>query len=214
MAKTVGADSARVAILNDADETVNTKDYAADFGPTGIFKIDASTSEGLISAAISGLAPTMNKVYGSDMVVEESGKGSGSVSVTLAANDIPDTVLNDLTGMKTDTDSGASFIDTDTRAPYSALEMTSHDRKGNLVHFAVLKGTFGPEGHELRTDTDTEQMATDSVTFGAVNRKSDKKVYAAVNSGQATYAEDKWLSLVFPGATTTTLPGATTPSKA
>lgn len=214
MAKTVGADSARVAILNDTDETVNTKDYAADFGPTGIFKIDASTSEGLISAAISGLAPTMNKVYGSDMVVEESGKGSGSVSVTLAANDIPDPVLNDLTGLKTDTDSGAAFIDTDTRSPYSALELTSHDRKGNLVHFAVLKGHFGPEEHNLQTDTDTEQMATDSVTFGAVNRKSDKKVYAAVNTGQAQYNDAKWLALVFPGATTTTLPGATTPSKA
>ena len=208
MAKTVGADSARVAILNDADETVNTKDYAADFGATGIFKIDASTSEGLISAAISGLAPTMNKVYGSDMVVEESGKGSGSVSVTLAANDIPDPVLNDLTGLKTDVASGAAYIDTDTRAPYSALELTSHDRKGNLVHFAVLKGTFRPEGHELRTDTDTEQMATDSVTFGAVNRKSDKKVYAAVNTGQESYTEAKWLELVFPGTT------PTTPSKA
>ena len=56
MAKTVGADSARVAILNDTDETVNKKDYVTEFGPTGIFKIDASTSEGLISAAISGLA--------------------------------------------------------------------------------------------------------------------------------------------------------------
>lgn len=207
MAKTVGADSARVAILNDADETVNTKDYAADFGATGIFEINASTSEGLISAAISGLAPTMNKVYGSDMVVEESGKGSGSVSVTLAANDIPDPVLNDLTGLKTDTDSGAAFIDTDTRAPYSALELTSHDRKGNLVHFAILKGHFGPEEHNLQTDTDTEQMATDSVTFGAVNRKSDKKVYAAVNAGQANYSDAKWLALVFPGATTS---GATT----
>lgn len=210
MAKTVGADSARVAILNDADETVNTKDYTADFGSTGIFEINASTSEGLISAAITGLAPTMNKVYGSDMVVEESGKGSGSVSVTLAANDIPDPVLNDLTGLKTDTASGAAFIDTDTRAPYSALEMTSHDRKGNLVHFAVLKGTFGPEEHNLQTDTDTEQMATDSVTFGAVNRKSDKKVYAVVNAGQASYSDAKWLALVFPGTassgTTTTTP--------
>lgn len=205
MAKTVGADSARVAILNDTDETVNTKDYAADFGATGIFKIDASTSEGLISAAISGLAPTMNKVYGSDMVVEESGKGSGSVSVTLAANDIPDPVLNDLTGLKTDVASGAAYIDTDTRAPYSALELTSHDRKGNLVHFAVLKGHFGPEEHNLQTDTDTEQMATDSVTFGAVNRKSDKKVYAAVNAGQSAYDDAKWTALVFPGSATTSV---------
>ena len=205
MAKTVGADYARVAILNDTDETVNKKDYVTEFGPTGIFKIDASTSEGLISAAISGLAPTMNKVYGSDMVVEESGKGSGSVSVSLAANDIPDPVLNALTGMKTDVASGAAYIDTDTRAPYSALELTSHDRKGNLVHFAVLKGTFGPEDHNLQTDTDTEQMATDSVTFGAVNRKSDKKVYAVVNAGQLKYDDAKWTELVFPGTATTSV---------
>lgn len=202
MAKTVGVDYARVAILNDSDETVNTKDYTADFGATGIFRIDAQTSEGLISAAITGLAPTMNKVYGSDMVVEESGKGSGSVSVALAANNIPDDVLSDLCGMQKDTASGAHYIDTDTRPPYSALEMTSHDRVGNLVHFAVLKGTFGPEEHNMQTNTDTEQMATDSVTFGAVNRKADKKVYAAVNAGQTGYVDSAWEALVFPGAGT------------
>lgn len=199
MAKTVGADSARVAILDD-NEKVDLTKYSKDFGNTGIFDINAKTSEGLISAAIAGLAPTLNKIYGSDMVVETSGKGAGAVAVTLAANDIPDAVLNDLAGMKQDETSGAYYIDTETRPPYASLEMTSHDNKGNKVHFCVPKGTFGPEEHNLQTNTDTEQIATDSVTFTGVNRKSDKKIYLAVSEGQSGYSADKWDALIFPGA--------------
>lgn len=197
MAKTVGIDFARVAILKDLENEVVDTSFP-EMGETGIFTIDSKTSEGLTVGNIAGLAPQMNKVYGSDMVVETSGKGSGSVTATLGANDIPDGVLSVLAGMKKDETTGAYYIDPDTRPPYSALEFVSHDRVGNKVHFALHKGTFGPEEHNMQTNTDTPQVAVDSVTFTAVNRKSDKRVYSMINEKDTTFKQETWDSYVFP----------------
>ena len=199
MAKTIGIDSARLAILVDGPNEVVDTSYKA-LGETGIFTIDAKTSEGITVGNITGLAPTMTKVYGSDMVVETSGKGSGSVTATLGANDIPDDVLASISGMKQDETVGAWYLDPDSRPPYSAIEFISHDRLNNKVHFALHKGTFGPEEHNMQTNTDQPQVAVDSVTFTAVNRKSDKRVYSTINEKDTLFKQDAWDNYVFPTA--------------
>lgn len=197
MAKTKGIDAGQIAIFKDDDsEQVDLSNTV--LGTTGIYRIDEKTSQGITVGNITGLAPTMTKIYGSDMVVETSGKGTGAITATLGANDIPEPVIDALTGA--DTSKGFSVITSNTRAPYSVIEFITHGRKDNVLHFALLKGTFGLEGHNMQTNTETEQLAPDSLTFTAVNRQSDKAAYAKGDEADESFKLDTWNSFVFPGS--------------
>jgi len=202
MAKTKGIDSGRVAVFkSDDSEQIDTAMTA--LGTEGVYTIDEKTAEGITVGNITGLAPTMTKIYGSDMVVETSGKGTSGATATLGANDIPETVIDALTGVE-ENSNGISVITSNTRPPYSVLEFITHNRQEDLVHFALLKGTFGLEDHSMATNTNTEQLAVDSMTFTAVNRQSDKAVYAKVSEGNAKFNQAAWDSFLFPGTHLTT----------
>lgn len=197
MAKTKGIDSAKVAIFTQDTEKIDLTNKA--IGTTGVFNLNASTAQGMTVGNITGLAPTMTKIYGSDMVVETSGKGTGSITATVGANDIPENVIDAITGV--DNSKGFSVVTSDTRAPYSALEFVTHGRLNNVLHLALVKGTFGLEEHNMQTNTDTEQLAADSLTFTAVNRSSDKVAYAKGDEANTAFKLDDWMKFIFPGYT-------------
>ena len=198
MAKTKGIDSARLAIFKQDDsEKVDLANTA--IGSTGIYKLDEKTAQGMTVGNITGLAPTMTKIYGSDMVVETSGKGVGSVQATVGANDIPEPIIDAITGV--DNSKGFSVVTSDTRAPYSVIEFVTHGRLNNVLHFALLKGTFGLEEHNMQTNTDSEHLVPDSLTFTGVNRQSDKAAYAKGDEANKTFKIDEWNKFIFPGAT-------------
>lgn len=197
MAKTKGIDSAKVAIFKDDTETIDLTNTA--IGTTGVYVLDATTSQGMTVGNITGLAPTMTKIYGSDMVVETSGKGTGSITATIGANDIPEDIIDALTGV--DNSKGFSVVTSDTRAPYSAIEFVTHGRLNNVLHLALVKGTFGLEDHSMQTNTDTEQLAADSLTFTAVNRSSDKVAYAKGDEANTNFKVSDWMKFIFPGYT-------------
>lgn len=176
MAETVGFDYARIALIDENGKVVANKDKG--LSATGIFKIDAPTSKGVISGAISGLAPTITKIWGSNQAVGVSGHGAGNVQVTLAVNDLPHEIVNKISGLTQD-DKGAWVLDTNSVPPFAALELVSLEKRSNkAVHFVLYNGTFAPESRTLQTDTEQEQRATDSLTFTALNRASDGRVYA------------------------------------
>ncbi len=197
MAKTKGIDSARLAIFKATEEKVVTDNTA--IGTTGVYTLDEKTSQGMTVGNITGLTPTMTKIYGSDMVVETSGKGVGSVQATVGANDIPEDVIDAITGV--DNTKGFSVVTSDTRAPYSVIEFITHGRLNNILHFALLKGTFGLEEHNMQTNTESEQLAPDSLTFTGVNRQSDKAAYAKGDEAKKGFEIKKWTDFVFPGNT-------------
>lgn len=199
MAETIGFDYARVAIIDDKTEKVISGE--AGLGDTGVFKIDAPSSDGVISGAISGLAPTITKIYGSNQAVGVSGQGAGNVQVTLAVNDLPHEIVAKLGGLKQD-DKGAWYLDTKSVPPFVALEMVSEEKSSHkAVHLVLYKGTFAPENRTLQTDTDQVQRATDSLTFTALNRASDGRVYAEYwESDDSSFEQSKLDADVFPGA--------------
>lgn len=197
MAKTKGIDSAKLAIFTKDAEKVDLTNKA--IGATGVYKLDEKTAQGMTVGNITGLAPTMTKIYGSDMVVETSGKGVGSVQATVGANDIPEDIIDAITGV--DNSKGFSVVTSDTRAPYSIIEFVTHGRLNNVLHFALLKGIFSLEEHNMQTNTESEQLAPDSLTFTGVNRQSDKAAYAKGDEANETFEVDEWEKFIFPGYT-------------
>lgn len=199
--RTYGVNSARIAILGD-DEKVNKNGFGAfTTGVTnGVFTADATTSMGVTAGDITGLAPTSTRVYGSDMIVEVSQQGTGSVSVTLGVNDLPKEVIHAISGF-TLTSEGFAILGSQSHAPYTALELTSHNRAHQLLHFALVKGIFAPEGHSLQTNNESVQAHPDSLTFAAVNRASDKAVYLeATEDSKWSSNSAAWEKLIFPSS--------------
>lgn len=199
MAKTKGIDSARLAIFKQNEEKIDTSNTT--LGTAGVYTLDEKTAQGMTVGNITGLTPTMTKIYGSDMVVETSGKGVGSVQATVGANDIPEPVIDAITGV--DNTKGFSVVTSDTRAPYSVIEFITHGRMNNILHFALLKGTFGLEEHNMQTNTESENLAPDSLTFTGVNRQSDKAAYAKGDEANESFKIDDWDKFIFPGYTAT-----------
>ena len=200
MAETIGFSYARIAMLDGTTEKVLLAD--AGLSESGIFKVDAPSSKGVISAAIAGLGPTITKIYGSNRAVGVSGQGAGNVTVTFAVNDLPTEIVNKLSGMKQDTN-GAWYIDTETKPPFASLELVSEGNDQKAVHFVLYKGTFAPENRTLQTNNESVQRATDSITFTALNRDSDGRVYAEYWENDSKVKDEALEADVFPGAATT-----------
>lgn len=199
MAEKYGFRKAITALIDKDTEQIIT---GAERGlsENGLFTIDASTSKGVISGAITGLAPTQTKVYGSDAVVDIIAQGTGAVSLTLAANDIPMQILGKLSGMDYDAATGAYKLGKDSKPPFSVVDLVSTDGDKHPIHFALYKGKFGPEEVSLNTNQDQVNRATDSVTFSAVNRNSDGFVYAMYVEDE-THKEADILKDIFKGYT-------------
>lgn len=201
MARTYGVHSARIAILDNTEKVNKTAWGTFNTGVAdGIFTADEKTSMGVTAGDITGLAPTSTRVYGSDMVVEVSQQGTGNVSVTLGVNDLPNEVIHAISGFKLTTE-GFAILSADSKAPYSALEITSHNRAGQLLHFALVKGIFAPEPHNMKTNNESQQAVSDSLTFAAVNRSSDRAVYLEATEDSKWGANSAaWDKLIFPSA--------------
>lgn len=205
MATKVGFDKAIFGILDDQEQLVKGD---SGLSANGIFVADAATSKGVTTASVTGLDPTQNKIYGSNTVTRISQKGSGAVSATLGANDIPESIIYKLSGMEQDADSGAFLIGKNTVAPDAAVIFVSDELNNESIYFALLKGKFVPSDITLNTNNDQEQTEVDSLRFSAVNRASDGNVFASFIPETAPVDEEKVLKFVFPGyassATSTT----------
>ena len=199
--RTYGVNSARIAVLGN-DEKVDKNGFGkfTTGVQNGVFTADATTSMGVTAGDITGLAPTSTRVYGSDMIVEVSHQGTGSVSVTLGVNDLPAEVIHAISGF-TLTSEGFAVLGSKSHAPYAALELTSHNRAHQLLHFALVKGIFSPEGHKMDTNNESVQAQPDSLTFAAVNRASDGAVYLeATEDDKWSTNSAAWDNLIFPAS--------------
>lgn len=193
MPATVGIERIRIAILKD-DETIDTS-----FGENGIFDIDARTSLGATKASITGLAPQINRIWGSNESVAVSSRGTGQVSASIGANSIPADVIAQITGMEKDPVTGGYVLGSQSRAPYAVMEAISTDEQtGKDVHFAILKGMFTPEEVSLQTNNQNQQRTTDALTFTGVNRLADKLVYGTMWEANPGADLAKWDNFVFP----------------
>jgi len=207
---TIGFKKAYFGLIDeDTDMLTGTQpsDPAAIPGAkNGIYEMNAGSVLGVLSAAITGLAPTITKIYGSDVQVDISGQGTGNVSVTFAANDIPMDVEGIITGYKKN-EMGGWYLDDTSRAPFGALDLVSTNRQGQPIHIAFLKGRFAPEEKTLTSNNESPQRATDSLTFSAISRNNTdlRSVTRYVEDGQITLdqiLQDAFMGYEKPAGTT------------
>ncbi len=192
MAMLVGFESARIGILDDNEQV----------DPAKIFTINAQAG-GTLGANITGLNYTPTIQYASDVAYRVSGKGTGSVTCTFTAEDIPMDIIYQITGAVKNAN-GIYVVGKDTQAPYTALEMISHDADNGLVYLGLLKGVFGFPNVNPQTNQAAETDATDSLTFTALNRQSDGLVFAEAFASDEGFQSTNWNSFVFPAVTGTT----------
>jgi phi13 family phage major tail protein len=189
MSQLVGCESARIGIFNAFDDE--------HIDPTKIFSLNAAVGS-LLGANIQNLGYQTTIQYGSDTVFRVSGKGHGAITCALTANDIPDSIIAQITGETVPDSDGIYKLGKDTQAPYCALELISHDIHNNMVYLALLKGIFTHGDINPQTNQAQETDATDAITFTSVDRISDGLAYAHANSGDTGFTETAWNSFVFP----------------
>ena len=165
MSTLVGFKALRIAVHDKAGKV------------TAIHKIEGKDNQGgMISAEVEGLSSDPVKVYASNRAYYVVQKGTGDVSATLSALDMPEAVENEILGYKT-ASGGFTIIGENTEPPYCSIMMESEDLHGKKALLGLFKGKFSKDGVSLETKTNenVEPEGTE-YTFSAV--ASDKDEFA------------------------------------
>lgn len=184
---TVGFESIEFGILDENEQV--TKKYTVNGG-----------SGGAISAGISGLGANMTVTYASNIPFYVSAMGTSEPKLELEIADIPEAVLQALTGAEVDPTTGASTIGAKTRPPYVAVNLKSSDKEGKAIYISLLKGKFTYDGDNLKTgESNGTELQTDKIS-GTFVARADELVYAKVRETATNFDETAYKAFVFPSA--------------
>ena len=161
----------------------------------GLFKIDLASSYGATQANITGLAPSVNRVYGSNFVAEVN-TGAEQPSIALAANDIPHVIYDLLTGLKKDQFGGYTRKGKTTPTLGGVLAHSYNTHKGTDLYFAFPMGTFIPGELNMGTNTENPTDTHDALTLNAQARSTDLLLYEKFYSDEKDWDFDKMVSYV------------------
>jgi phi13 family phage major tail protein len=189
---TVGFDTVKIAVLDENEQTTAADTYTLD-----------KSLGGAIEAAITGLAPTQNVLYASNVPFYVSSKGTGDTKIALTVGDLedlPDGALDKILGRKKDGTSKITVVGADTEAPYCAVELLSKDKNGKVLFISLLKVRFTFEGDNMKSsDNNGATLSQDQLTGSAVARSSDGLVYAKAREADSVLQTD-FETFVFPQA--------------
>lgn len=152
----------------------------------GLFKIDLQSSLGATQANINGLAPTVQRVYGSNTVAEVN-VGSEQPSVALAANDIPHEIYDLLTGLKKDKFGGYARKGQADAVSGGIIAHSRNKNKNIDLYFGFPNGNFVPGEMNLQTDTENSSVVHDALTLNAQARPSDLLLYEKFYSDERDF---------------------------
>ncbi|TSO25291.1 phage tail protein [Lactobacillus sp. LL6] len=154
-------------------------------GIPGVFKVDLQSSKGATQANITGLAPSAQKVYGSDAVAEIS-VGTANPQVALAANDIPHTVYDSFAGLVKDKFGG--YAKKDNFAVNGGCIIHSRNPNKNIdLYMAFPNGTFTPGELNLQTNNENPSKVHDALTLQAQARGTDMLLYEKFYSDEKDF---------------------------
>lgn len=152
----------------------------------GIFKVDLESSLGATQANISGLAPTVQRVYGSNATAEVTA-GAEQPSIALGANDIPHTVYDLLTGLVKDKFGGYARKG-QTELVNGGIIAHSVNTHNNIdLYFAFPSGVFTAGELNMGTDTENPNVVHDALTFTAQARGTDLLLYEKFYSNERNF---------------------------
>ncbi|WEG14155.1 phage tail protein [Pullulanibacillus sp. KACC 23026] len=188
---TVGFDSAKIAILDENEQT----------SAENTFTIDGK-SGGAVEANVTGLAPAQNIVWASNVPFRVLSKGTGDIKIALSLGDIeslPDGAVDKILG-RTQNEQGITVVGADTQPPYCAVELITHDSLNNKLFFGLLKVQFTFDGDDIKTtDNNGPQASSDVLNGAGIARASDALSYVkARESDQVT--QEVFETFIFPQA--------------
>lgn len=141
----------------------------------GIFQADLQTAKGTTQSNITGLNPTIQKVYGSNTAAE-SEVGIENISATLAVNDMPFDISSLLQGMyKDETHGGYKRAD---KRLFKGAYIAISENHGFPVYYAFPYCTFTPgTGVNMQTDAASPVTVHDTFTVTPQARPTDNLLY-------------------------------------
>lgn len=155
-------------------QVLDKDDYAV-AGKT--FEVNASEG-GAVSAKISGLGATSNVTNASNVQFHVSSVGTSSPKLELTIADLAgvEGCLETVAGLEKDAD-GTIAWSSQTRPPFVAVILKSHDKDGNELYIAMLKGKLTMDGIDFETRGDKgEELVPETLSGDFISRKSDEKV--------------------------------------
>lgn len=159
------------AKLKTLDEFKNYGQYKTQ----GVFQADLQTAKGTTQSNITGMNPTITKVYGSNTTAE-SEVGVENISCTFAANDMPFDVASLMQGLvKDETHGGYKRAD---KRLFKGAYIAISENHGFPVYYAFPYCTFTPgSGVNMQTDAASPVTVHDSFTVTPQARPSDNLLY-------------------------------------
>jgi Bacterial Ig-like domain (group 2)./Phage major tail protein. len=192
---TVGVQSFTTGILDDDGNLV--KDAKNGLSTTGLFTADAKTSMGVTQANITGLTATMQKIWGSNQVTDNS-IGNPQPQAVLSTNNLPHDILNRLVGREKG--ENGDYTSYTKAIPDAALIITMQE-VSNLkpIHIVFFHGNYTPGEINAQTNNNNEQRTLDQLTFSANTRNSDGANYKIYYESEDSFDYDTMLKEAFPG---------------
>lgn len=163
----------------------------------GLFKVDLQSSLGATQANITGLAPSVNRVYGSNFVAEVN-TGAEQPSIALAANDIPHGVYDLLTGLSKDKQNAGGYARQGKAesATGGVIVHSYNTHKGVDMYMAFPMGSFVPGELNMGTNTENPNVVHDALTLNAQARGKDLLLYEKFYSDEPSFDIDQMIEFI------------------
>ncbi len=188
----------------DNNATLKSLDEFKKYGQyktQGVFQADLQTAKGTTQSNITGLSPTITKVYGSNTTAE-SEVGVENISCTFAANDIPFDISSVMQGLvKDETHGGYKRAD---KSLFKGAYIAVSENHGFPVYYAFPYCTFTPgSGVNMQTDAASPVTVHDSFTVTPQARPTDNLLYQIfvgdTNTDPAWKNEESMLEYIING---------------
>lgn len=142
----------------------------------GLFRVDLASSKGATQANVTGLAQSVQRVYGSNAIAEVN-VGSEQPQVALAANDIPYQVSDTLIGLERDKFGGFARKGQPKQSQGGVILHSYNPWKDIDFYFAFPLGLYVPGEMNLQTDNENKNVVHDAMTLNAQARGTDLLLY-------------------------------------
>ena len=188
----------------DNNATLKTLDEFKKYGKyktQGVFQADLQTAKGTTQSNITGLNPTITKVYGSNTTAETE-VGVENISCTFAANDMPFDIASLMQGLvKDETHGGYKRAD---KRLFKGAYIAVSENHGFPVYYAFPYCTFTPgTGVNMQTNAANPVTVHDTFTVTPQARPTDNLLYQIfvgdTNTDPAWKSEETMLEYIIDG---------------
>ena len=190
---TVGVKGIRMAIIDPTTGKIVKGDKG--LSDNGIFDARGKVALGVTQANITGLAPSVTKIWGNDLLQDQSiGKAQPSVAANF--NDLPHDVLEKALGHESD-GKGGYLDNTNGVLPHLAMDIITSDLAGNDIHFAFYDGNMTMGDKTIQTSNKNESRDTDNLTYNPVAGQNGH-VFKTFYAGEEGFSDDALVKEFFP----------------